>query len=164
MEGEEEGEIIWLKSCFTSTEIVGLLGTGAHDGHLDFHTAPELWRLTYTRRFCYTRQQCLRHRKLNQNRLNRDGTFFTFSFFFLNPGRARLIVTLLSQSYQVEWFISETPCTPHERTSMKGHLVRHGSKHKIQVHTTNRNKNKVKQKQNRTHFQSKNNEKPEKDH
>ena len=30
------------KSCFTSTETVGLLGTGAQDGHLDFHTAPEL--------------------------------------------------------------------------------------------------------------------------
>ena len=26
----------------TSTETVGLLGTGAQDGHLDFHTAPEL--------------------------------------------------------------------------------------------------------------------------
>ena len=24
------------------TETVGLLGTGAQDGHLDFHTAPEL--------------------------------------------------------------------------------------------------------------------------
>jgi len=28
---------------FTSTETVGLLETGAQDGHLDFHTAPELW-------------------------------------------------------------------------------------------------------------------------
>ena len=28
--------------CSTSTETVGLLGTGAQDGHLDFHTAPEL--------------------------------------------------------------------------------------------------------------------------
>ena len=32
-----------LKCCFTSTETVGLLGTGAQDGHLDFHTATELW-------------------------------------------------------------------------------------------------------------------------
>ena len=31
------------KCCFTSTETVGLLGTGAQDGHLNFHTAPELW-------------------------------------------------------------------------------------------------------------------------
>ena len=31
-----------LKCCFTSTETEGLLGTGAHDGHLDFHTVPEL--------------------------------------------------------------------------------------------------------------------------
>ena len=30
-----------LKCCFTSTETVGLLGTGAQDGHLDFHTVPE---------------------------------------------------------------------------------------------------------------------------
>ena len=33
-----------LKCCFTSAETVGLLGTGAQDVHLDFHTAPELWR------------------------------------------------------------------------------------------------------------------------
>ena len=32
-----------VQCCFTSTETVGLLGTGAQDGHLDFHTAPELW-------------------------------------------------------------------------------------------------------------------------
>ena len=32
----------WLKCSFTSTETVGLLGTGAQDGHLDFHTAHEL--------------------------------------------------------------------------------------------------------------------------
>ena len=31
-----------LKRCFTSTETVGLLGTGAQDVHLNFHTAPEL--------------------------------------------------------------------------------------------------------------------------
>ena len=36
--------------CFTSTETVGLLGPGAQDGHLDFHTTPELWQyLTGTR-------------------------------------------------------------------------------------------------------------------
>ena len=32
--------------CFTSTETVGLLGTGAQDGHLDFHTTPELYVLS----------------------------------------------------------------------------------------------------------------------
>ena len=33
----------WLvECCFLSTETVGLLGTGAQDGHLDFHTASEL--------------------------------------------------------------------------------------------------------------------------
>ena len=32
----------WLKCCFTSTETLGLLGTGAQDGHLHFHTAPQL--------------------------------------------------------------------------------------------------------------------------
>ena len=31
-----------VQCCFTSTETVGLLGTGAQDGHLDFHTPPEL--------------------------------------------------------------------------------------------------------------------------
>ena len=29
--------------CFMSTETIDLLGTGAQDGHFDFHTAPELW-------------------------------------------------------------------------------------------------------------------------
>ena len=37
------GELV--KCCFTSTETVGLLGTGAQDNHLDFHTAPELCRV-----------------------------------------------------------------------------------------------------------------------
>lgn len=33
----------WLvEFCFTSTETVGLLGTGAQDGHFHFHTAPKL--------------------------------------------------------------------------------------------------------------------------
>ena len=36
------GHWLLLKSCFTSTETVGLIGTGAQDGHLDFHTAPGL--------------------------------------------------------------------------------------------------------------------------
>ena len=34
--------LLLLKCCFTSTETVGLLRTGAQDGHFDFHTAPEL--------------------------------------------------------------------------------------------------------------------------
>ena len=28
-----------VECCFTSTETVGLLGTGAQDSHLDFHTS-----------------------------------------------------------------------------------------------------------------------------
>ena len=32
-----------LKCCFMSTETVGLLGTGAQDSHLNFHTVPELY-------------------------------------------------------------------------------------------------------------------------
>ena len=34
--------LVVVECCFTSTETVGLLGTGAQDVHLDFHTAPEL--------------------------------------------------------------------------------------------------------------------------
>ena len=42
----------FVECCFTSTETVGLLGTGAQDGHLDFHTAPvdvkhHVYLLTY---------------------------------------------------------------------------------------------------------------------
>ena len=33
---------VYLLTYFMSTETVCLLGTGAQDGHLDFHTAPEL--------------------------------------------------------------------------------------------------------------------------
>ena len=31
-----------VECCYTFTDTVGLLGTGAQDGHLDFHKAPEL--------------------------------------------------------------------------------------------------------------------------
>ena len=37
--------VTWWKCCFTSTQTVGVLGTGAQDVHLDFHTAPELCTL-----------------------------------------------------------------------------------------------------------------------
>ena len=47
-----------LKCCFTSTEIVGLLGTGVQDGHLDFHTAPELCPQQFSDRSLYV--SCLR--------------------------------------------------------------------------------------------------------
>ena len=37
--------LFWLVDCcFTSTETVGLSGTGSQDPHLDFHRAPELWQ------------------------------------------------------------------------------------------------------------------------
>ena len=36
-----------VQCCFTSAETVGLLGTGAQDVHLDFHTAPELCPLLF---------------------------------------------------------------------------------------------------------------------
>ena len=32
-----------VECCFTSTETLGLLGMGARDSHLNFHTAPQLW-------------------------------------------------------------------------------------------------------------------------
>ena len=31
-----------VQCCFTSTETIRLVRTGVQDGHLDFHTAPEL--------------------------------------------------------------------------------------------------------------------------
>ena len=43
-----EAGVKWLvhtplvEGCFTSTETVGLLGMGAQNGHLDFHTTPEV--------------------------------------------------------------------------------------------------------------------------
>ena len=35
-------KLVVLKCCFMSTKTVGLLGTGAQDGYLDFHAASEL--------------------------------------------------------------------------------------------------------------------------
>ena len=40
-----------IKHRLIITETVGLLGTGAQDGHLDFHTALELW--TYATMLLY---------------------------------------------------------------------------------------------------------------
>jgi len=34
--------LLMAECCFTSIETIGLLGMGAQDGHLDFHTAPEI--------------------------------------------------------------------------------------------------------------------------
>ena len=45
---ENKGELMMMMKCrFTSTETVALLGTGAQDVHLDFHTAPERWGASY---------------------------------------------------------------------------------------------------------------------
>ena len=44
---------VQVQCCFTSTEAVGLLGTGAQDDHLDFHTAPELCALPYAWTYIY---------------------------------------------------------------------------------------------------------------
>ena len=52
--------LLLLKCCFTSTETVGLLGTGAQDGHLDFHTAPELCGISLLPRlYIYTSSEFL---------------------------------------------------------------------------------------------------------
>ena len=40
--GLQKTSTVLLKCCFTSTETVGLLGTGDENGYLHFHTAPEL--------------------------------------------------------------------------------------------------------------------------
>ena len=45
---EKQRDCSWwlVECCFTSTETVGLLGTGAHDVYLDLHTALELCAAT----------------------------------------------------------------------------------------------------------------------
>ena len=45
----------WLvECCFTSTETVGLSGTGAQEVHLDFHTPPELCEVGWLVECCFT--------------------------------------------------------------------------------------------------------------
>ena len=46
--GSENIDLV--ECCFTSTETVGLLATGARDVHLDFHTPPELLNTSNTER------------------------------------------------------------------------------------------------------------------
>ena len=47
--------LLLFKCCFTSTETVGLLGTGAQDGHLHFYTAPELCPYNIVQELCESR-------------------------------------------------------------------------------------------------------------
>ena len=61
--------MLLLKCCFTSTETVGLLGTGTQDVHLDLHTAPELWRVTNQDNPFY--EAAAQHKSLN-GRTNRS--------------------------------------------------------------------------------------------
>ena len=42
MKKKKKSSVLIQTILVTSTQTVGLLGTGAQDGHLDFHTAPEL--------------------------------------------------------------------------------------------------------------------------
>ena len=48
-------QLMLLKCCFTSTETAGLLAIGAQDGHLDFHTVPELCSFHMDRIVLYRR-------------------------------------------------------------------------------------------------------------
>ena len=43
-EAELDQQRFGLSVALRPQKPVGLLGTGAEDGHLDFHTAPELWK------------------------------------------------------------------------------------------------------------------------
>ena len=45
--GDEAILFLWLKCCFTSTKTIDLLGMGTQDIYLDFHTAPELWSVSF---------------------------------------------------------------------------------------------------------------------
>ena len=44
-----------VECCFTSTETVDVLGTGAQNGHLDLHTAPEVWTTPFSVFFSHSR-------------------------------------------------------------------------------------------------------------
>ena len=65
----------WLvECCFTSTETRGLLGTEAWDGHLHFHTAPELWEKKHMQSLLFLRYKALStHRKQNLRPLKLTG-------------------------------------------------------------------------------------------
>ena len=77
--GNRQLNLLLLKCCFTSTETVGLFGTGAQDVHLDFHTTPELCATQMISGVCFITTHvpyASRTNNYNNNHLNRDGTLF----------------------------------------------------------------------------------------
>ena len=71
--------MVLAECCFTPTETVGLLGTAAQDGHLDFHTAPELCLMVYTKGI--TTIGTRRQRVVETTDLMLNFTCTTFFFF-----------------------------------------------------------------------------------
>ena len=87
---------IWLKCCFTSTKTVGLLGTGAQDGHLDFHTAPELCVFNNSK-LLMSGHFCLSHRELVSLLQSRNTAVYLISGGFrrlIEPAALRLKIPL----------------------------------------------------------------------
>ena len=87
---------IWLKCCFMSTETVGLLGTGAQDGHRNFHTAPELCVFN-NNKLLMSGHFCLSHRELVSLLQSRNTAVYLISGGFrrlIEPAAQRLNIPL----------------------------------------------------------------------
>ena len=79
-----------MKCCFTPIETVGLLGTEAQDGHLDFHTAPAGVLVSVDVKQHYKKTEKLRR---TQEVCGRDG----------RPGLPSLIVATVSVNRKQHW-------------------------------------------------------------
>ena len=62
-----------VECCFTATETVGLLGTGAQDGHLDFHTVPELSKRHSKKTWCLTSTETVRFIRDGEKGMEMEG-------------------------------------------------------------------------------------------
>ncbi len=94
----------WLKCCFTSTGTPGLLGTGAQDCHLDFHTAPDLYTHTHsefldlkapTTAQCHFRNTVEQQQQSHRNKHNKifiykDNKYSDVYFFASSPQKQNI--------------------------------------------------------------------------
>ena len=72
MHEQSHNHTVLLKRCFTFTETVGLLGTGAQDRHLDYHTAPELSHTVSTNHHFWRKNETRSGIELTSSACQRD--------------------------------------------------------------------------------------------
>ena len=76
-----------MKCCFTPIETVGLLGTEAQDGHLDFHTAPAGVLVSVDVKQHYKKTEKLRQNLPGVGVNERYIYIYIYIYIYMRPGR-----------------------------------------------------------------------------